>query len=121
MNYDLSELLQKLLLAVFASMIPIAFANFMVWKRKLPPSLFIRFPWWKKLVRDPLVIMVVTLQFLFFFVRDTGNLFEPSPRPGMIVLTTVLMGTFTTLVMTLIYIMARNTFSPREEKDAEFQ
>jgi hypothetical protein len=113
----ISQLPEKLFLAVLSSIIPIVFANLMVWKKKVSPSLFARFPGWRHWARSPLVIMTVFLQSLVFLMRETGTLFRPEPKPGMILLTIVMSGIFMTVLITLIYMMARSAFVPREEKD----
>lgn len=113
----ISQLPEKLFLAILSSIIPIVFAHLVVWKKKVSPSLFISFPGWRHWARSPLVIMTVFLQSLVFFMRETGTLFRPEPKLGMILVTIVLSGTCMTVLIMLIYMMARNAFVPREEKD----
>jgi hypothetical protein len=114
------QLFQKLFLALLSSTIPIAFANFMVWKRKVPPSLFVKFTHCKMWMRDPLVILVVMMQFVFALMRDTQDLFEPKLRLGAILLTIILSGAGLTLAMIWMYVNAREALvKGRASRDKE--
>jgi hypothetical protein len=112
------QLFQKTFLALLSSTIPIAFANFMVWKKKIPPSLFVRFPGWRHWARGPLVITTVPMQLCIFYVMETASLFKPELKLGSILFTVLASGILTAIAITLLYLMARNAFVPREEKDA---
>lgn len=113
----MEQLAQNMFLAIMSSIIPIAFANLMVWRKKIPLSLFVRFPGWRHWARSPLVIMTVSLHLLIFCIKGTSVLFMPEPKPFAILITVLGSGILITIAITLIYLMARNTFVPREEKD----